>query len=318
MKTTSQIVRARRRVAALCLASLVLVTPGRLAAQFFDDFNDGNDAGWTRYDPVGQVSGNPRASYVVTNGGYRIKALIPPDPRLGPSRCGSVREDFLLTNFYVSVDVVVWDDTIRQAFGILARVNTPGFTNTSGYAFTYERGSGVTPTSGDTDISRITGEAPTGFNGSPSAFHLAAGEKYRFVFLGVGSSMEGRIYLLPNTRTPVLTITGSDAFYASGWVGLVVYDNNGTSNPRIMPDVTFDNFYASDIEPPTLTFERTPFDDFVIHWPQAYSEFILQGTPSLSPPIVWTDLSPVFHVGNHFEYSDTSSMGNRFFRLIRP
>ena len=113
-----------------------------------------NDTGWTHYDPLGTAFDSPKASFTFPNGGYRIKALIPPSNAAGPSRAGSVREDTVYSDFFVRVDVLAWDDTVRQSFGLLARVNTPGLQTSTGYAFTTDRGSGIMPTSDDTDISR--------------------------------------------------------------------------------------------------------------------------------------------------------------------
>src|SRR6185503_3825494 len=143
----------------LLLAASLMILPSGLKAQS-DDFNDGNDTGWTRYDPLGGLGAGAQATYTFPNRGYRIQATrFPAFPAaVGPARAGSVREDVSYTDFYVAVDVVDWDNSVRQAFGILARVNTPGLGQTTGYAFTYERGSGVTETSGDLDISRIDGE----------------------------------------------------------------------------------------------------------------------------------------------------------------
>src|SRR6266700_6616496 len=143
-----------------CLACLGLVaslawlsSSPTLQAQS-DNFNDGNDTGWTRYSPFDPF-GAP-AEFSFPNGAYRIQGALSPAPdQLGPARAGSLRQDVVYTNFYIAVDVIDWDDSVRQAFGILARINNFGLGTTTGYAFTYDRGSGVTMTSGDTDLTSI-------------------------------------------------------------------------------------------------------------------------------------------------------------------
>ena len=49
-----------------------------------------------------------------------------PDPvAAGPGRTGALLDGANYTDFYLSVDVIDWDDTTHQAFGILARVTNP-------------------------------------------------------------------------------------------------------------------------------------------------------------------------------------------------
>src|SRR5262249_17702429 len=93
----------------------------RAAAQE-DDFSSGNDSKWTRYNPIGV------ASFAVVNGAYRIRTAPSPDPTtFGPGRAGSLLKG---TNygdyFYLTVDIVNWDDSLHQSGGLLARVGSPG------------------------------------------------------------------------------------------------------------------------------------------------------------------------------------------------
>src|ERR1043166_7660940 len=180
--------RGRLTVWVVLAASLVLFgQPPRVTAQS-DDFNDGNDTDWVEYSPFTPFGA--RAQLTFPNHAYRIQAALSPDPsQLGPARAGSLRQDVIYTNFYISVDVVDWDDTVQQAFGIIARINNFGLGTTTGYAFTYERGSGVTMTSGDTDLSAIvcqpgaSCEVPEGIQTGPSSIHLDPAKDYRFAFV---------------------------------------------------------------------------------------------------------------------------------------
>jgi hypothetical protein len=309
-------------VLGLVLAGL----PFGLRAQFeSDDFNDGNDAGWTRYSPFTPF-GAP-TQFFFTNGGYRIRAALSPLPaQLGPPRAGSLREGVVYTNFYISVDVVNWDDSVRQAFGLLARINNFGLGTSIGYAFTYDRGSGVTMTSGDTDLSKIvcvpnaSCEFPVGFTTGPSAIHLDSTKDYRFVFIGRGPNLEGRIYELPDTVTPkvVITATDADSPYESGYCGLVVYDNTGNA-PDIQPDVTFDNYYATDVEPPRIMVIDRFFGDYELTWPADASSFVLQSSTAVTGAN-WEDITEnIVQYPDHFGYifSVNPTGPNRFFRMIR-
>src|SRR5690349_13005924 len=135
----------------------------RLMAAVTDDFNDGNDAGWSHYAPL-EDFGAP-GTYEVTNGTYHITAAASPEPaQLGPGRAGAFRNDANFSDFTASIDIVDWDPTLDQAFGILARVTTPGLGTTNGYALSYS------PLSGDLDISKVTGEVPDDLDPAAQAF----------------------------------------------------------------------------------------------------------------------------------------------------
>jgi len=298
------------------VAMLLGAGPGIVRAQS-DNFNDGNDAGWSRYSPLGAL-GFPGV-FSFPNGGYRIQTTVPTGSAQNPPRAGSLRQDATYADFYVAVDLVNWKDDTRQAFGLLARIGTPGFIQTSGYAFTYERGSGVTPTSGDTDISRLTDEVPEGLGSS--SIHLNPAKDYRLVFTGHDSfgvaTLEGRIYELPNTVTPVLTLTVTDpAPYPSGFCGLVIYDNSGGTG---VCDATFDNYFATDREPPRFTLVDQGFNSLKLSWTSSAVGYKLQSSPSLSPAS-WTDdeFIPVDDaMGNFYAVVDTT-IGNKFYRLVKP
>jgi hypothetical protein len=60
----------------------------------------------------------------------------------------------------------------------------------------------------------------------------------------------GSLYSLADLGTPLATITGADATYASGITGLVVFDNSGAAEPQRGADTTFDNFVAAVVPEP--------------------------------------------------------------------
>src|SRR6185436_2467109 len=146
--------------------------------------------------------------------------------------------------FYLATDVVAWDDSLNQAIGLLARIQSPGLGTTLGYAFTYQVGSH------DVQISRVDNESAR--PASPSvAVTLNPTNRYVFVFVGNGSALEGRVYLASDLKRPLAVASGNDSAYENGTTGLLVYDN--TSGGTGTADATFDNYFATDIEPPTLT-----------------------------------------------------------------
>jgi hypothetical protein len=275
-----------------------------------DNFDDHNDNGWTQYSPLAPFG--VTTLFTFPNGGYRIQTTVPTGSGDNPGRAGTLRTDVIYSDFYVSVDVVDWKDDTRQAFGLLARIETPGLGTTTGYAFTYERGSGVTPTSGDLDISRLDGEAPHGVQTGPSAIHLDPSKDYRFVFLGQGPVLEGRIYELPNVMTPLITISGSDTTYASGSCGMVIYDNTGGNG---VTDATFDNYFADREEPPHLSATLDPsFGEIEVSWPLTIANYVLEFSRVL-PATTWTVEPDVVQLGDRNFHRSDASTGTKFFRL---
>lgn len=315
----------------LALGCLLASPPQLLHAQFqSDDFNDGNDTlpspGWFRYDPLAMFGLN--ATYSFPNGGYRLQTAYVTGQAANPGRAGTVRPE-VYSDFYVSVDIVNWDDSLPQSAGLLARIGTPGLQATTGYAFTWDRGNPTNPATGDVDISRITGEAPSGVSVTGrDAIHFQPGKTYRLVFIGRGPTLEGRVYELPDTTTPVITVVGSDATYPSGQNGMVVFDNSGGRFPT---DTTFDNYYATDIEPPRIKVTAQPFFEYELSWPaetSAYeaSAYVLQSSTVLpGTALDWTNVEPslVTFSEDRFVYTmqtDPTAGGlpQRYFRLFRP
>lgn len=307
----------------------VLVCPLLSLAQS-DDFNDGNDVGWTRYDPLAGF--NLTATYSFPSGGYRLQTTYLTMMANNPGRCGSVRQESL-SDFYVAVDVVNWNPNLRQSLGVLGRVNTPGLQSTTGYAFTWDRGNPTSSTSGDVDISKITGEVPaevplstiTNAYGVGDAFRLTNGNSYRFVFIGRGTQLEGRIYQLPDLTLPRLVVQGTDGTYASGRCGLVVFDNTGGQGQT---DATFDNWFMSDVEPPRIVISdaNPQTGDLVLTWPGYASNFVFECS-SVLPNVTWSPVVGTIFGPFSFPLDPTNpnyicftsiGAGNKFFRLRRP
>jgi hypothetical protein len=314
-------------------AMLALACPGAVLAQVADDFNDGNDAGWTRYDPLAAFGLS--AIFSFPGGGYRLQTTYLTGQAQNPGRAGSVLAG-TYTNFYVSVDVVNWNDNLPQSFGVLARIGGLGLQQTTGYAFTWDRGTPSDPTGGDVDISSITGEAPTGLTlltltnayGGGDSIRLTNGNTYRFVFIGVGSRLEGRIYQHPDLVNPKIAVQATDSTYASGRNGLVVFDNSGGQNQT---DATYDNWYMSDIEPPRLRISEANVQtgDLVLTWPGYASNFVFEAANVLPGGTNWAPVTgAIFAPGTfpldpsnpNFLYFGSTVGGDprRVFRLRRP
>ncbi len=236
--------RFASHLVAACATCVLAVGFGFPAVAQTDDFNDGNDTtpppAWNHYNPIG--TGN--WSFPGGNT-YRIRTAASPDPaNYGPGRAASL-QSATYSDFYVAVDIVDWDDSLRQVMGVMARIGNVGAGTTSGYLFTHDRGNPASATQGDMDIVRIDGEQTTSLpTDGADGLHFEPGSSYRLVFIGVGKRFTGLVFKLPDLTVPVLQITAEDSTYTSGYSGLIVADNtipayDGTA------DATFDNYVAT-------------------------------------------------------------------------
>lgn len=322
MKTTSYFPSR-----SLALAVGVLLCAGistSRAQALADDFNDGNDAGWNRYDTIGSHPAFPdQGTWTFPNGGYRMQAAASPAPGVvGPARIGSLRPQ-VFSDFYVAVDVVNWNDTLDQSFGPFARLTDVGLGTTKGYVMTYQVGSK------DIDISRVTGEAAERSvrqNGDGDIV-LEVGKSYRFVFIGKGALLIARVYDLADLVNPLVEISGTDTDpYPSGVNGLLVYDNS--DNADSTADATFDNYFESDVEPPVIKMTDLGFGAWELAWPAEASQFVLQSSPVLPGAAGdWTNVSaseiippsegaPIYRY-NMGAAPENGGLPKQFFRLVR-
>src|SRR5439155_23012918 len=77
-----------------------------------DDFNDGDDNGWVRYNPFGTAT----FSFITNDnfGGkaYRIQSAASPNASSGPGRALGYRTN-VYDDFYAVVDLVSWNDMLN-------------------------------------------------------------------------------------------------------------------------------------------------------------------------------------------------------------
>ena len=213
----------------LWFAILVTLLPAFARGQT-DDFNAGNDAGWTRYDPIGDF-GN-MASYSFPHGGYRIAAPGTGDPFVGGGRAGSLREDQTYSSFQVAVDLTDLDTSHPQAVGLLTRITDPSLLTTDGYALTYA------PLGRMLNLSRVDREVLISL-GTVSVPGSAA--SLRLVFTGVGPSLAGQVFDDANLATPLASLAVMDRTSDHGFAGLLVEDTGDGNHGAA---ATFDNYSA--------------------------------------------------------------------------
>lgn len=306
--------RVRAVVLAAAFAGASLNPPSALAQS--DDFNDGDDSGWSRLDPISLFylgtfgTNNPQNTWTVTDGKYRLQCAPTPNPALGQGRVLSLRSE-VYSDFHVSADIIDWDPSKTNAIALGARIGTPGPSTTRGYLFGYITGTNYF------DLVRLQNEGTRAIAGVVRAVRtLTPGHGYRMTFTGRGPNLTGRVFELNDLDNPIVEMTASDGNYADGLTGLAVFPLGASVLGA--GDATFDNFSVTDRDRPRLTVKIGQFGEWLVSWPQFEGEgFTLQGSPKLGSDANWQDITNVFPdpAGGGFFYDAAELGGTYFFRL---
>lgn len=249
------------------LALLSVSIPGALAQT--DDFDDGNDDGWTRHNSLSVIPGvSPTYSFPDDGFGgkaYRIQSPAPPIADAGPARAFSNRTNSY-TDFFAAVDVIAWDNNLNQAFGFLFRAGNIGLGTTTGYVMNYDPQQSAGGR-GQLQINTVAGEQDTGTIGAAN-ISMHPGKRYRLTLNAVGSDLTVRAYDLNDLTRPLATFTANDSTEPSGVVGLFdFYRGSAITDPNAgRADTTFDDYYAASTPPATIAFPATPHP--ILHMPQ--------------------------------------------------
>ena len=212
-----------------------------------DDFNDGNDDGWTYFDPnLVMLDGIPGqyTSFDASTNAYRIQSFSSRFPS-SPSRAWTYRADQAYTDFHITIDLVGFNASLDQRFGIVARLGDFAPGTVDGYMLSYNPSPGRAA-GGRLQIYRITDELPTaigvGADVSPALLGTAGAQ---LELTGTDDEFFGR--LLSSAGDPLATVSATDATYEGGYTGLLV-----TNRTDGNADATFDNFVVSVPEPGSL------------------------------------------------------------------
>lgn len=264
------------------LSAAVILAPasGFCVDIFTDNFDDGNDEGWTHFGL--ENIGFPEPSYEFPDdifGGkaYRIATPAPPLPDAGPARAFSFLAEHPLSDFLIEADLLDWDNDLDQAFGFLIRAENIGLGQTTGYVVNYDpqQESGGR---GQFQINRVVGEASDETIAAGN-ITLQPGEDYRIVAVGMGPDLYAAIFSLRDLTRPIVVIRAFDEAFSSGVFGFFNFsrvDAEDYTNAEIgRTDMTFDNFRLSD-DP---TFAVEPF----------LGLFLYAGNPSIpgQPMFFW-------------------------------
>lgn len=240
------------------LISLILQSSGALGQT--DDFNDGDDSGWTRQDSIGIILGFPFASFTFPDGGCRITAGDSPAPSvIGPSRAASFRQDVVYNGrLFLSVDLKITDPFIQQSAGFLALVQPnpmPGAV--SGYSLSFQ------PLTGDIVLNRLVGEQPTRLGYAD--LEGLAGDALRLVLVAENGAFEAAVYNLSDLVNPIARLSANDSAFTTGTAGLFVFSDTDDATGPV--DITFDNYRANPLTLPELRLDLAGESGFLLTWP---------------------------------------------------
>ena len=221
------------------LCSLLLSVNAFTTQAQTDDFDDGNDNGWARVNTLaGQ--GIPATWGFPNNNSYSIAMEGHGIEPLGQPRAGSLREEAIYSDFYIAVDII-FDPTIDQNMGILARVREVGLQTLDGYGAVYNPRDA--DPGGKLYISNINDEAAT--NIGEAVPEKALGENLRIVFRGKGPELTLELYSQEDLLNPVAVAEAFDESHESGIAGVFSFSDGVT----VPIDATFDNYVAAEKEP---------------------------------------------------------------------
>lgn len=281
-----------------------------------DDFSDGDDAGWSRIDPIRTYifattgADMPQNTFTVADGKYRLQSAPTPNPALGQGRVLSLREE-VYSNFHISTDLLDWNPAVTNAMGLIGRAGTPGPQTTRGYVFGYVSGVNYL------DLVRLQNEGTRKIADNVILpITLTPGRGYRMTLTGKGPELTGRVYELTDLNNPIAEIKVSDGNYTDGTSGLVVFPL--AASVLGAGDATFDNFAATDRERPRVVVKFGDFGERLVSWPTYEGEgFTLQGASTLGSDSTWTDITDnIFpDLATDSLFFDASESTYRFFRL---
>jgi PEP-CTERM motif len=164
---------------------------------------------------------------------------------LGPGRAGSFVTGQSYANFSLSFDVIAHTGSTSAFAGSFVRVSTPGLGTLNGYAV------GIDFSVDRLFISKVVGEASKGAigpNAASASLTLNPSDVYTVNYTAIGADQQATL-IDKTTSTVLATVSGSDATYASGQVGLGLALQTGTAG--LQTGATFGNFAVSSVPEPS-------------------------------------------------------------------
>jgi len=232
-------------------------------AATFDDFNDGIDEGWTRYNPVPGTY-----SFPVESGSVAYKMASPWGRLVNPGRIGSInRKEPAHAKFHVEADLLHWTYNWGEDIGLLARLQepVPSYFLPKGYALILRNDKNGDPAARRLMIVKSKGGVipPIFLSGDQGRLMKPPPDPsgdYRLKFWSADGFLWGQI-IDKSTGTPIMMWDGAhyadrihaaeDGDYPSGRSGLIAYVHIVSYQAEgVSP--TFDNFYSGTDAPAGL------------------------------------------------------------------
>jgi len=240
-----------------------------------DDFEDGNDAGWERLNPL--ASSGVHNTFEASGGAYRLGAPGNPAPAYNTAVAGALR-DVEWGDFQVSVEVRGWtaDSESNTTVMIAARHQSGPDGADTFYALRLRPAqlpSNTAPIPPVLGIDRwVNGNNRPTTGGEffssvpPAAGSLDPAKTYRLLFAGRGELLRGWLHEVGSPEKLLAYVEARDSQLREGKVGLLVLDSLGRVNRGNRPAAaTFDNFRASG--------SKLMADDFSGPLSDAYKQF---------------------------------------------
>ena len=241
-----------------------LVAAGYFSAAYaatFDDFNDGIDDGWLRYNPIPGMY-----SFPVESGSRTYKMESPWGSLFSPGRIGSINmKEPAHTKFHVEADLLNWTYNWGEDIGLAARLQEPipSFFPPEGYALLLRNDKNGKPSSRKLMIIKNMGgiSVPVFLTKGQGRFMSPApipSGDYRLKFWSSGGFLWGQIIdkctgkaikMWDGTTYKDRIYAAEDGAFTSGRTGLIAYVHIvGYKAEGVSP--VFDNFYSGTEAPP--------------------------------------------------------------------
>lgn len=239
-------------------------------AAVFDDFNDGLDDGWRRYNPIPGTF-----SFPMESGSVAYKMQSPWGSLFNPGRIGSINmKEPAHSKFHVEADLLNWTSNWGEDIGLAARVQepVPSFFLPKGYALLLRNDKNGQPASRKLMIIKSWGgiRVPIFMTKGQGRLMMPAPDPsgdYRLKFWSSGGFLWGQIIdkrtgkaikMWDGTAYKDCIYAADDSAFTSGRTGLIAYVHIvGYKAEGVSP--VFDNFYSG-TDAPTATNTSHPPD----------------------------------------------------------
>lgn len=246
---------------------------------FTDDFSDENIDEYVALDRIGTLLGQPFGAVSLADSALKLSVPSSPVAEFGPSAMLIEQQHINFTDFSISIDILDFDRSLAQIFGVTARTKETGVGTTDGYfASAFLDPTDDNRMTGGINISRFDDEFPNVLAatiGTPQAFAMDPGRDYQLRFSGEGSNLRSQIFDRDDLTMPLATLEISDDTYTSGFSGIFTLGANflKPTAETTRGDTTFDNYSLSAV--PVVEIVVNPVGDIDGDGTVGFSDFLI-------------------------------------------